>query len=77
MNVFRATWELAKFRPRDFIANVSTQFWFALMPLGIALVIRELFNSLEGASTWGLGIWTLIIVLPIVIIVAGLSDIAE
>ncbi len=63
------------FKPKDFIANVSTQFFFALVPLGIALVIREIFNSLEGISTWGLDIGILILILPIVILVAGLSDI--
>ena len=77
MNVFRATWELAKFRPRDFIANVSTQFWFALMPLGIALVLREIFNELYGIPEWGLGIWTLIVILPIIIIISGFSDIVS
>ncbi len=47
------------------------------MPLGVALVIRELFNSMEGLGTWGFGLWTLIIVLPVVIIIAGLSDIVS
>ncbi|MGY5876224.1 MAG: ABC transporter ATP-binding protein [Candidatus Thorarchaeota archaeon] len=75
MNTWRAIWRLMWFKPKDFVANVSTQFFFALVPLAIALVIREIFNSLEGISGWGLDIGVLILVLPVVIIIAGLSDI--
>ncbi len=75
MKVMRASWHLFMYKPWHFLANFSSQFLFTLVPLAIALVIREIFNSLEGIATWGLSIWTLILILPITILLSGASDV--
>ncbi|MHA1481512.1 MAG: ABC transporter transmembrane domain-containing protein, partial [Candidatus Thorarchaeota archaeon] len=68
MKVMKASWKLFRFRPWHFFANFSTQFLFTLVPLGTALVLRELFNAIEGIPSWGFGIWMLIFILPITVI---------
>lgn len=75
MKVFRASWHLFRYRPWHFIANFSTQFLFTLVPLGTALVLREIFNNLQGVPEWDVGIWVLVAALPIVILLHGLSDV--
>ena len=75
MKVLVASWRLFMLRPKEAFANVSTQFFFTLTPLLTALLLKAVFDALDGVFMWGLGIWTLVLLLPIAVLLQGLSDI--
>jgi len=77
LNVLRASWRLFMLKPKEAFANISTQFLFTLTPLLTALLLKAVFDALDGVFLWGLGIWTLVLLLPIAVLLQGLSDVVS
>ncbi|MHA2250065.1 MAG: ABC transporter ATP-binding protein [Candidatus Kariarchaeaceae archaeon] len=75
MNSLKASYQLIKHQKINYLIITVTALLFFLTPLGLALVIREIFNRLEGLSDYSLSMWTLIMLIPLLYIVQIITDV--
>jgi ATP-binding cassette subfamily B protein len=68
-------WETIKFQPLIYFFTWISSFLFFLTPLIAALVVREIFNVLEGLSNIEIDIWTLVIIYVIVNLIQLFLDV--
>ena len=73
--VILATKTLIRHQPKWFILTSLSSFFFFLTPLGLALIIREIFDILTGASQLNFSIWTLVWLIPILYVVQLITEI--
>ena len=77
MKVLRLSWELIRYKPKLVFAGFLSDILFFLQPLAASYVAREIFNQIEGATGWGLGINIWILVLLILPLTMGLRLIGD
>lgn len=75
MKILKLVWSLIKFKPHVFIAISVTYSIFFMAPLATSLIIRELFNSIDGVGSLSLSIWFLILLIPITYLLRSLIGI--
>ena len=75
IKLFRFSLELIKYKPLQFIWNVFGSILFFFTQLAIALVVREIFNNLLDEPTYGLGIWTLVLLIPLAYFIRIVVDV--
>ncbi|MFX1255747.1 MAG: ABC transporter ATP-binding protein [Promethearchaeota archaeon] len=75
MKVLSYTWRMICFRPWHYLSTLLGSILFFFTPLIAALVIREIFNKLEGSSSLEIGIWFLVLLLPLVYTVQVIIDV--
>jgi ATP-binding cassette subfamily B protein len=63
MTTWRFAWRLARYRPWLFALAFTMWVLFYMVPLGIGLVTRALFDALSGRAPAGLDVWALIALL--------------
>ena len=66
MNTIKFIWETIKFQRFIFFLTWFSSFIFFITPLIAALVVREIFNVLEGLSNLEIDIWVLVLVFLLV-----------
>ena len=76
MIVPRFTWEKVKFQPFRFFIIWLMSFLFFLMPLVSSLIVREIFNDLQGIPQSRIDIWTLVAIFFVVNIIQIIMDVA-
>ena len=75
MNMIKYMWETIKFQPLFYFLTWFSSFLFFLTPLFAALIVREIFNVLEGLSKLEIDIWLLIIIYVIVNLIQLFLDV--
>jgi ATP-binding cassette subfamily B protein len=48
---------------------------FFLTPLGLALIMREIFNNLQGVPEYSVDIWTLVMIIPIIYAIQIITEV--
>jgi len=77
MKVLKLSWELIKYKPGLVFGGFLSDILFFLQPLAASFVAREIFNQIEGATGWGIGvnIWILVLlVLPLTMVLRLIGD---
>ncbi|MCK5408730.1 MAG: hypothetical protein KAJ30_00565, partial [Candidatus Heimdallarchaeota archaeon] len=77
MKVLRLSWRLIRYKPGLVFAGFLSDVLFFLQPLAAAIIIREIFNKLEGVAGWNIdvNIWILILlVLPLTLSMRLVGD---
>ncbi|MHA1513277.1 MAG: ABC transporter ATP-binding protein [Candidatus Hodarchaeales archaeon] len=75
MNTLKYMWETIKFQPFLYFLTWFFSFTFFITPLIAALVVREIFNVLEGVSGLEIDIWLLVIIFLIVNLIQLFLDV--
>ena len=75
MKVLKLVWSLIRFKPFVFLAISLSYILFFMAPLATSLIIRELFNSIDGLGSLSLSIWVLILLIPITYFIRSLVGI--
>jgi ATP-binding cassette subfamily B protein len=76
MSVLRFNWEKVKFQPLRYFITWLMSFLFFLMPLVSSLIVREIFNDLQGISQTKIDIWTLVLIFFVVNVIQLIMDVA-
>ncbi|MBY9000172.1 MAG: ABC transporter ATP-binding protein [Candidatus Heimdallarchaeota archaeon] len=77
MKVMRISWEMLKYKPGLVIGGFLSDILFFLQPLAASLIVREIFNQLQGTAGWdiSINIWVLVLlVLPITLTMRLIGD---
>ncbi|MCG3221114.1 MAG: ABC transporter ATP-binding protein [Candidatus Heimdallarchaeota archaeon] len=77
MKILGLAWELIRYKPGLVFAGFLSDVLFFLQPLVASFVAREIFNQIEGATGWGIGIniWILVLlILPLTMILRLVGD---
>jgi len=75
MNTIKYMWETIKFQPLVYFLTWLSSFLFFITPLIAALVVREIFNILEGLPTVEIDIWMLVIIFVLVNLIQLFLDV--
>jgi ATP-binding cassette subfamily B protein len=75
MNTVKYMWETIKFQPLIYFLTWLSSFLFFITPLIAALVVREIFNILEGLPKVEIDIWILVIIYVIVNLIQLFLDV--
>jgi len=75
MNTLKYIWETIKFQPFLYFLTWFFSFTFFITPLIAALVVREIFNILEGVSSLEIDIWLLVIIFFVVNLIQLFLDV--
>ena len=75
MNTIKYMWETIKFQPLIYFLTWLSSFLFFITPLIAALVVREIFNILEGLPKVEIDIWILVIIFVIVNLIQIFLDV--
>ena len=75
MNTIKYMWETIKFQPILYFLTWFFSFTFFITPLIAALVVREIFNVLEGVSNLETDIWLLVIIFFAVNVIQLILDV--
>ncbi|MDH5404339.1 MAG: ABC transporter ATP-binding protein/permease [Candidatus Heimdallarchaeota archaeon] len=73
--VLFASLTLVKRQPKWFILTTLSSLFYFMLPLGIALVTRDIFNKLEGYSGFPLDIWVIIALIPILYVFQAVTEV--
>ncbi len=73
--VLKAAAHLIRYEWKAFIMTFLVSMLFFVTPLGIALIIREIFNILSGEAVFTFDIWTLIWLLPLAYVIQLVTDV--
>jgi len=77
MKVMKISWEMLKYKPGLVIGGFLSDILFFLQPLLASLIIREIFNQLQGTAGWdiSINIWILVLlVLPLTLSMRLVGD---
>ena len=63
MKVLRLSFRMLRYKPGLVFAGFLSDILFFLQPLAAAIIIREIFNKLEGVAGWNIdvNIWVLVL----------------
>ena len=75
MNTIKYMWETIKFQPLVYFLTWLSSFLFFITPLIAALIVREIFNILEGLPTVEIDIWMLVIIFVLVNLIQLFLDV--
>ncbi len=77
MKVLGLAWQLIRYKPGLVFGGFLSDVLFFLQPLAASFVAREIFNQIEGATGWGIGIniWILVLlILPLTMVLRLVGD---
>ncbi len=75
MSVLKISWELLKYKPLPAFIGFLSDILFYIQPLAAMLIIREIFNHIEGIQNWEINIWILILlILPLTLSLRLVGD---
>ena len=79
MKLLKLSWQLMRYKPGRITAGFLFDILFFLQPLVASIIIREIFNRIEGIPGWSLtlNIWILVLlILPLTLFMRIIGDFA-